>query len=111
MDDEVAAVLDLLKEGEARRTLAELGKRAALRAFDRVLAVRHAVALLEQRIERPVIRERLMERYSFSRRTAYSVIDEALALFCRPGSATVQFRRTPSQQTEDTITGDGPNNE
>jgi hypothetical protein len=98
MNNDVIALIQALDEGETRRTLADLGKRAALRAFDRVCAIRYGVDLLRLRVERPEIRERLMQRYGFSRRTAYNCIDEALTLFCRPDNATVQFRRTQTPQ-------------
>lgn len=97
--DRLGRVLD----GESRRTLADLGKQAALNAIDRVYAIKECVELLRRRVERPEIRERLMS-YGYSRRTAYRIIDEALTLFCRTGNATVPFCGTPQPQDEGSTT-------
>jgi hypothetical protein len=84
MDPDVATLLHDLDEGKARRLLEGLGQRAALREFERQCAVRHAVDLLQQRVERSHIRDRLMQRYGLERWSAYRRIDEALQIFCRP---------------------------
>jgi hypothetical protein len=84
VDDDIAALLRTLQEGDARRLLGGLGQRAALREFERDCAIRYALALFHQRVDRLMIRDRLMQRYELGIRTAYRYIDEALIHFCQP---------------------------
>lgn len=82
-----AAIDELLRasgEAAARRWLRELGTAAALRDFDRRCAKKRARQLLDQDVDRPVIRDRLMTSYGFSERTAYRLIESALCQ--KPGS-------------------------
>jgi hypothetical protein len=113
MDDDVAELLHTLDEAKARRLLEGLGQRAALREFDRQCAVRHAVDLLQQRTERPQIRDRLMQRYGLERRAAYMRIDEALQLYCRPAQVCKSEARncTLAAQDQGSITADGTKDE
>jgi hypothetical protein len=81
MDDEVAAILHSLDEAKARRLLEDLGTRSALRQWERDCAVRYALRLHRARTPRRTIVERLLARYEFSERTAYTVVDEMLRRF------------------------------
>jgi hypothetical protein len=114
MDDDVAELLHTLDEAKARRLLVGLGQRAALAQFNRTCAVNHALDLLRQRVERPQIRDRLMQRYELERRTAYLRIDEALQIYCRPAAQLCKTHArncTPTSQDEASTKVDGTNDE
>ncbi len=68
----------MLSESNARGLLIELGAVAALREFDRQCAQEYAAQLLAQRCTRAQVRDRLMQRYRFSERSAYRCIDQAI---------------------------------
>lgn len=74
------AILTHLPENDARRLLIELGKRSVLRALERENQRREARRLLDQRIPRPMIRERLQAQ-GISKRTAQRVIGQVLRNF------------------------------
>ena len=75
-----SASLAKLSEADARVLLLELGALAALRAFDRDCAERYAGELLRQRCTRAVTRDRLVQRYGMSERSAYRVINAVIQL-------------------------------
>jgi hypothetical protein len=79
--NQVNDILMQLSEREARELLMMLGQASVLRDFERELAIRYAVSLLESKNSRSVIRDRLCVRYQVSRRTAYRIIENAL---CQP---------------------------
>ena len=81
-DPTLAAALDrllqLAGEAEARRLVAELGRASAAAELERFILRRLAARLLAERAPRQVVRDRLISR-GIQWRTAYRVIDEALA--------------------------------
>lgn len=82
----VEQLLDLVGERQARRLLAEVGRRSAQQQLERVIVQRFARHLLGQREPRPCIRDRLLAR-GIPERTAYRVIGQALSAPLE-GSAT-----------------------
>ncbi len=74
----VEQLLDLVGERQARRILAEVGRRSAQQQLERVIVQRFARHLLGLRESRPCIRDRLLAR-GIPERTAYRVIDQALS--------------------------------
>jgi hypothetical protein len=75
-----------MDERNATIVLGSVGSREARRHFVRACAVRYAAHLLRQRVDRPVIRDRLCTRYNLSERTAYRVIEEAVDQLCQEGT-------------------------
>lgn len=80
--DGLAELAKAIGEERVRRVLVSVDARRALREFDRACAIRYAIQLLQQRVGRPAIRDRLIGRYGFARRTCYRVLDTALEQYC-----------------------------
>lgn len=81
-------LLNAAGEDGAREILREVGRRSAQDELERVIARRFALALLEARAPRSLIRDRLVSR-GLNMRTAYRVIDAALSVGPRPDACEV----------------------
>lgn len=79
--DQVHAALEALLaacgEHRARLVLSAIGRPSAQAEFERLVAMRLAARMLQERAGRPDVRERLMQQ-GLSRRSAYRLIGEAL---------------------------------
>lgn len=94
MTPHVANTLAKLSPKEARSLLLELGAFAALRAFDRDCAQQYAAELLGQRCTRALTRDRLMQRFGISERSAYRLIDAAIQNRAKSGHGLAYHRST-----------------
>lgn len=105
--DGLAELVEDIGEDRVRRVLVSADARRALREFDRACAIRYALQLLQQRVERPAIRDRLIGRYGFARRTAYRCIDAAIEQFCARtrGQLTHPTATIELPPTEETLDG------
>ena len=82
-----AETLAKLPEHDARTLLLELGAPAVLKSFDRDCQRRHAALLLGQGCTRTITRDRLMQRYQISMRSAYRLIDAVIQNCAKTGHA------------------------
>ena len=80
-----AETLAKLHPSEVRELLLELGAPAVLKSFDRDCQRRHAAQLLGQGCTRTITRDRLMQRYQISMRSAYRLIDAVIQNRARTG--------------------------
>lgn len=80
----IAEVRDLDADDETKQRFIDLvrriGGRHGIKLVLRSMRVDFAMRLLERKVSRPTIRNRLMATYSMSERQAYRTIDDALKL-------------------------------
>jgi len=88
-----AETLAKLTEHDARTLLLELGAPAVLKSFDRDCQRRYAALLLGQGCTRVITRDRLMQRYQISMRSAYRLIDDVIQNLARTGPALANTGR------------------
>ena len=93
MTPRTAETLAKLHPSEARTLLLELGASAVLKSFDRDCQRRHAASLLGQGCTRTITRDRLMQRYQISMRSAYRLIDDVIQNRARTGHALANTGR------------------
>jgi hypothetical protein len=80
--DELDELAEDLGEDRVRRVLLIADAAPALiSSFDRLRAVRRALRMWHQRLERREIVNRLIAAYGFSQATSYRIAEEALAKF------------------------------
>lgn len=83
MNPRTAHTLAKLNPNDARELLLDLGAIAVLKSFDRDCAQRYAAELLGQGCTRAITRNRLVQRYRISRRSAYRLIDSVIQNMAR----------------------------
>lgn len=102
MQDQVRAALEALLcacgEHRARQIMSAVGRASAQSEFERLVAMRLAARMLQERAGRPDVRERLMQQ-GLSRASAYRVIGEALNEWRNCPSEGPELRRSDGQLT------------
>ena len=94
MTPHTANTLAKLSDNEVRSLLLELGALATLRAYDRNSAQTHAAELLAQRCTRAQTRDRLVQRFGISERSAHRLIDAAIQNRAKSGHGLANHRST-----------------
>ena len=85
LSSSASVALNKLTEHDARTLLLELGTPAVLKSFDRDCQQRYAAELLGQGCTRATTRNRLMQRYQISMRSAYRLIDNVIQNCAKTG--------------------------